>query len=213
VLLKPEFMKLILPLLILLSSQIAQSQTKPILNVDYMLRGHLYAKSSLKDTEAPGGFGGSDNAPRKFGKAHNFSRGQLSIVVDTTEIVTFTNQYSGYRLYIVNGLKSTVEFNAADSRLSAFAEAYVDGKWQPIEYLPSSWCGNSYHQLYLQSGEYWEFAVPRFDGDKLTKIRYNLKLADGNSIYSNSYSAMINDGQLTEKQSHTPIGIMDSYND
>jgi hypothetical protein len=205
-------MKLTLPLLLLLSGIAANSQAQ-ILNVDYMLRGHLYAKSSIKDSEAPGGFGSSSNVAKKISKDKQFPKEMLSLLVDTGEIVPYGKDYTGYKLYIANRLNDNVKLNAADCRLTAIAEASINGTWQHIEYLPSSWCGNSYHQVYLKSGELWEFVVPRLDGKIPTKIRYKLRLDDGSYIYSNAFSARINEGQLTNKHGHSPTGIMDSYTD
>jgi hypothetical protein len=46
--------------------------------------------------------------------------------------------------------------------------------WRDIEYIPSSWSGNSYHQVFLGKNEYWEFEAPLYDGAMKTKLRLKL---------------------------------------
>lgn len=93
------------------------------------------------------------------------------------------------------------------------AEVFYKGEWLPIEYLPSSGCGNSYHNVYLEENEYWVFKIPKFKGRIKTKLRYRLKIGKGEFIYSNEIPTSINKKQLTEKEGHKPSGIMDPYND
>ena len=183
------------------------------LNIRHMPEGYIYAASGIEDTISPGGFGRSDNYPEKTGK-HDFKdKKDLFLEIDTSQIVTFAGRFNGYRLYIGNKSDSLVRLNASDSRLYAVAEAYYEGRWQPIEYLPSSWCGNSYHYVYLRQNEYWKFTVPRFTGEIAVKLRYRLDTGYGQSVYSNEIPARINPGQLTRKEDREPSGIMDPYGD
>jgi len=91
-------------------------------------------------------------------------------------------------------------------------EAWVNHKWQAIEYLPQSWCGNSYHHVYIQPKQYWEFDAPAYTGSIKTKLRFKL-MNGASTLYSNEISAGINRGQLKEKEGHTPKDLMDPYND
>lgn len=184
-----------------------------VLNVNYMLRGHIYVKSSTEDPKAFGGFGGSDNAAKKISETSGLEQAGLFLLVDTTQAVPFAKEYKGYKLFIVNRSKTTKQFHASDSRLKAVAQAYIDHKWQAIEYLPSSWCGNSFHRVFLQANEYWELSVPLFEGEIATKVRYQLEKEDGTFSYSNAFSCSVNRAQLTEKQGYAPNGMMDPYND
>lgn len=205
--------KFVITSLTVLSTIIMYGQAKKDVNVKFMLRGHIYAHSSIIDTTALGGFALSENIPKKIVDIQSFKEHKIILKIDTTKIVPFANEFNGYNFFIANNTKETLKLNASDSRLYAIAEAFVDNTWQPIEYLPSSWCGNSYHIVYLNPGEYWEFQVPKFDGKIDTKIRYRLELENGQYIYSNEIVAKINKQQLNNKKGYNPNGIMDPYND
>ena len=199
--------------IILLLCSVTFGQKKQDLNIDFMLRGHFYAKSSIIDTTALGGFGGSDNLPKKINENFTFTTDELLLKIDTTQTTTINDKYNGYKLYIANKTDTIVQLEASDSRLNVIAEVFYKGDWKPIEYLPSSWCGNSYHYVYLKQNEYWEFDIPKFTGKIKTKLRYKLILGKDNYLYSNEILTSINMGQLKNKQGYKPTGIMDPYND
>ncbi|MDB5256762.1 MAG: hypothetical protein JWM14_1457 [Chitinophagaceae bacterium] len=188
-------------------------QTKKDLNIDFMLRGYIYAQSSIEDTLAAGGFSDSDNLAKKVSDRFDFSETGFFLKIDTNKTVLINDKYNGYKLFIVNKSDSLIRLEGSDSRLSVIAEVFVKGEWKPIEYLPSSWCGNSYHSVYLKQNEYWEFDVPKFSGKIKTKLRYRLLLDNGKFIYSNEVPTSINKGQLKSKEGHSPNGVMDPYND
>jgi hypothetical protein len=188
-------------------------QKKQDLNIDFMLRGHLYAKSSIIDTTAYGGFGVSDNFPKKISENLALGTSGILLKIDTTQIITIKEKYNGYKLYIANKSDTVVRLDASDSRLSVIAEVFYKGEWKPIEYLPSSWCGNSYHDVYLKKNELWEFDIPKFSGKIKTKLRYKLILEKDKYLYSNEIPTSINKGQLEKEEGHKPNGIMDPYND
>jgi hypothetical protein len=189
------------------------AQTRKDVRVNFMLRGYIYAQSSIIDTLAFGGFAESDNYPKKLNPDSNPVGNGLIHKVDTSKIVAFGGEYNGYNFYIINRSDTITCLRASDSRLYVIAEAFIDKKWQPIEYLPSSWCGNSYHNVYLRPNEYWQFSVPKYDGRIATRIRYRLALHNNTFVYSNEFFGRINKKQLTDKQGHNPNGIMDPYND
>lgn len=184
------------------------------LDIDYMLRGYCYASSSIIDSLAAGGFGESKNKARQIDGNFQYDESNvLKILIDTTQTTLFGERYNGYKLLILNYTDSISGFLASDSRLPLIAEAYVEGQWEPIEYLPSSWCGNSYHMVYLLPNEYWEFSIPKYGGSNKVQIRYKLEISNNHWIYSNPITSMINKQQLSEKQGHDPNGIMDPYLD
>ena len=201
-------------LLLLLLSQLAWGQAKKDLSINYMLRGYFYASSSIADTAAAGGFGGSSNQARLIDATIPFVSSGLQLFIDTTRQTTFAQEYKGHTVYLINATDSLVSLSAMDSRLSIQAEVLIDNHWKPIEYLASSWCGNSYHTLYLPAGEYWTFKAPVYTGKLKTKLRYKLmpKRRDGSALYSNQITAFINEGQLTQQQGHQATSIMDPYN-
>ncbi|MDZ4756663.1 MAG: hypothetical protein SGJ10_00810 [Bacteroidota bacterium] len=183
------------------------------LNIDYMLRGNKYVASCIKDSNALGGFAHSENTPKILNDSNNFIEKGFFLKIDTTSIITISKKYNGYNFYIVNKSDSTIKLNASDSRISVVLEAYVDKKWQEIEYLPSSWWGNSRHKVFIRSNECWKFSIPKFTGQIKTTIRYKLIIGLDQYIYSNAIVSSINRKQLTERQGYQSQGIMDPYED
>jgi hypothetical protein len=203
----------ILTFAFLIFSLTSFGQTKKDLNIDYKLRGQIYAKSSIEDTTAAGGFGSSNNFAKQINDSLTFSETGIFLKIDTTKIISIADKFNAYNLYLGNKTDTTLKLEASDSRLSIVAEAFYKNEWKAIEYLPSSWCGNSYHNVYLKSNQFWTFIIPKFTGKIKTKIRYRLSISKGHYIYSNEINTSINKGQLTEKQGHKSQGLMDPYID
>ncbi|HEY9045949.1 MAG TPA: WG repeat-containing protein [Ohtaekwangia sp.] len=190
-------------------------------NIDFMNRGYFCAFSKRHKNDL-GGFGGSDNSPKKVAKGNHFPESGLHVIVRPDEKRPI-GSYPGIAVYIVNATKKSVLFDAQDSRLYMLVQARdTNGEWRDIEYLPSSWCGNSYHTLTLDAHNYWEFTTPVYEGDIKTRLRIALTYIDRPkkrgeqntvTIYSNEYEGSINPGQFWRKESYYPHGIMDPYND
>lgn len=188
-----------------------------------MLRGYCYAGSSIDDADAPGGFGPSSNMPRKImsdmGSEIGIDGGGLLLIAEPGVPMTFAGEYRGMRLRLINLSDTTAAFDASDSRLAIVQQALdAKGRWRPVEYLPSSWCGNSYHRLFLASKEYWMFAAPRYTGTMRTRLRFALMKdvnGKGNGVLfvSNEFEGSINPEQFAEKQGHTPENIMNPYDE
>ncbi len=193
------------------------------LNIDFMNRGYFYAYS-MPNKKDIGGFGRSNNYPEKISKPNNFQSKTLSVVV-RPEVTNNTHEsYNAIKVHIVNATRDKIEFNAQDSRLYMTVQALNSkGEWKDIEYLPSSWCGNSYHTLTLEPKHFWTFLTPIYEGDFKTKLRIKLQYIDPsgkpdkngekkeNTIYSNEYEGSINPGQFWRKRDYYPSGIMDPY--
>lgn len=214
---------LLLALLILSFNVLAfgqkQKPSAPLedLNIDFMLRGYFYAGSQIKDENALGGFGGSDNFPKSFKSDISAPKGKISLIALPNEETVFGEKYKGIKLLLVNATNKKADFSASDSRLYIVQEALdTDGKWKPVEYLPSSWCGNSYHMVFLDANQYWEFSAARFTGEIKTKLRFRLDQHNSEQtktpIYSNEFDGSINKKQFTEQKPYNPSGIMDPYN-
>lgn len=195
------------------------------LNIDFMNRGYFYAYSKPNKKDI-GGFGSSTNFPKKKSKTNNFPTKTLSVVVRNEMTDTFFNNCNGISVFIANTSKDKIDFNAQDSRLYMKVQALNSkGEWKDIEYLPSSWCGNSYHTLTLEPNHFWTFLTPIYEGDFKTKLRIELKYIDPAdksenrwekkeiTIYSNEYEGSINPGQFWRKNDYYPGSIMDPYND
>lgn len=192
---------------------------KPLedLNIEFMLRGYFYAGSTIKDKNALGGFGKSENLPKAIDPSMSVALGAVSLVALPEEETVFAEKHKGIKVLLVNATNNQVGFPASDSRLSILQEALDrDGKWKPIEYLPSSWCGNSYHTVFLDANEYWEFAAARVTGEFKTKLRFRLDMRKSKTpqapIYSNEFDGSVNTKQFAVQQGHKPTSIMDPYN-
>lgn len=176
----------------------------------FMLRGYCHAGNAKDDPKAIGGYGGSDNLPKPLKSAAASPELYLQIM-DTPDVV-FAEKYTGLHVRLVNGGKKTAVISASDSRISLVQEAQdADGTWKEIEYLPSSWCGNSYHHVYLEPKNYWEFTAPKYTGPRKTKLRFKLTLSPNQFLYSPAYEGGIHPEQFVEKQGHKPTNIMDPY--
>ena len=187
------------------------------LNVDFMMRGYFCAGSKIEDKQAFGGFGTSENFPKAIDPKMSVTRNEISLIAMPDEAAVFAQKYKGMKVVLVNATNGIVGFPASDSRLYIVQEALDQrGAWKPIEYIPSSWCGNSYHTVFLGPSEYWEFAAARYTGKFKTRLRFRL---DGQmsgtekiTIYSNEFVGGVNAGQFTTQQGHNPTSIMDPYN-
>jgi hypothetical protein len=192
-----------------------------LLNIDFMNRGYFYAYSTPKHTEAndSGGWAVSSNRPHKITESR-FPDKLLALIIDTALIDTFAKRYTGYKIFISNTTGDTIQFDAQDSRLYMNLQAQNKrGEWKDIEYLPSSWCGNSYHTLQLETNAYWQFTIPAYHGELQTKVRAKLTCIDQanpkkkKEVYSNVINGGINPGQFWNKIPYNPINIMDPYFD
>ncbi|VXB67309.1 conserved hypothetical protein [Chryseobacterium sp. 8AT] len=150
--------------------------------------------------------------PKKYVDSLNSSEVGLILKIDINKSTSFENKYNGYKLYLINKTNNTVGLDASDSRLDIVGEVFYKGKWQAIEYLPSSTCGNSYHTVFLKQNEFWEFDIPKFNGKINTKLRYKLTM-DKSNLYSNEIPTLINKNQMLKIKKYNQNGLMDPYNE
>lgn len=184
------------------------------LNVKFKLRGYFYAGTSQMDSTALGGFYEDLNSPQKLtSEITKYSKLKgLEIVVNTDLTAEFEKGISGFKVFLINKSDSIIELAAQDSRLYLKRQVFYKNEWKDIEYLPSSWCGNSYHSVYIKPNEYWDFTAPCLKGKVDAKFRFELNINDNLTIYSNEFEGSFNKRQLIKEQGHKPIGIMDPYN-
>lgn len=187
-------------------------------DVDFMMRGYFYASSKGPSAlNGYGGWGGSRNAAGSFSPA--LGRTGVEILVDTTSTVPLDSLYRGRAVVVRNNGPDTVFFPAQDSRLNMWTQALLTDSFADIEYLPSSWCGNSYHTLFLAPGQEWRFTMPEYAGRKPARLRLVLECGEAFSdaprqrILSHTFPGGVNKGQFSQKQGHRPNGLMDPYND
>lgn len=186
-------MKSLLPLVFLcLCLEVCTADDLKSADVKKMLPGFCFAGSRV-DEDAPGGFGPSDNNPQKIDKKLG-APGVVSLVAVPEVVVPF-GSYRGFSLFLINRTGGEVAFEAADSRLPITREALdPKGRWRPIEFLPSSWCGNSFHRVFLPKNEAWVFTVPEYTGSRETRMRFALETKP--PIYSNEFAGKINPSQF-----------------
>jgi hypothetical protein len=164
-------------------------------SAEHMNRGYCHAGSSLDDPNAIGGYGKPQNAPRKVGSRSN-GRG-LYILAQPTVVSPYAGS-SGMRVTLVNQTDDLLAFAACDSRLAIVQEAQAaNGIWKPVDELPKTHCGNSYHRVFLPPNRFWAFPAPRYAGTIPTKLRFSMQLADGSRLHSNVFDGSINQGQFT----------------
>jgi HEAT repeat protein len=158
------------------------------------------AASRIKDDKAPGGFGGCDNYPLELGQRTWGANGAVALIAFPDEPAT-SSKHKGFTLRLVNRTGKTVPFEACDSCLYIVQEALDEtGHWREIEEPPCAICGNSFHRVFLESGQFWEFAARRYDGSVKTKLRFRLD-SDGEQseaapVYSNEFTGRVAKGQL-----------------
>jgi hypothetical protein len=162
------------------------------LDIKFKARGYFYA-----GTATPGVLGRS---------------GQVALIALPEEHADFEH-YPGFKVMLVNGTKTRVSFETQDLRLNIVREARdAAGRWRPIDYLPNSWCGNSYFTADLPPGRHWTFVAPLFQGSFRTQMRFVLD-QPGLHLVSNEFSGTINLEQFDKKQGHSPVSIMDPYDE
>ena len=190
------------PALIAGSFEAHAGQTPQPLAVSQMLEGYFRAKSPIRDEKAWGGFSPSNNLPTRLDR--DAPTGTISLIALPEESARFDPQSDlfdpgtlGFRVILANTTGETVVFHASDSRLRIVREALdADGTWKAIEYLPSSFCGNSYHRVFLPPGHYWSFAAPVYAGSLATEMRFVLYLGS-DQIYSNQFPGFVNPEQFS----------------
>jgi hypothetical protein len=197
----------------------SQHATSEPVNINFKNRSYFYAASPpLESTSGFGGWAESVNMYQALAFPSPYETGKLTVHVDANQQVIFAEKYRGYTLYVVNTVTDTLFFDAQDSRLDMKLQAQDSkGEWKDIEYIPSSWCGNSYHTLYLPSSYYWRFSIPVYEGKIKTQIRAALawkssRDAEQQWVYSNEFAGSINAGQFSKMPKYTPGGLMDPYN-
>jgi hypothetical protein len=191
------------------------------LDIDFMNRGYFSAYSKPNKNDL-GGYGTSRNIPKQITN-EKFPNKQLSLIVHVDSKDTIFSNFNAYNVTLSNLTNKEINFSAQDSRLYMKVQAKdEDGIWKDIEYLPNSWCGNSYHTLTLERNNYWSFKTPVYSGGFKTKFRIELMFTDRNKnekeekemiIYSNEYDGSINPGQFWNRLEYYPSGIMDPYNE
>jgi hypothetical protein len=191
----------------------------PKLDTDVMIRGYYYAYSSGKDRS--NGWSVSPNSAMKADSGGRAKQGTSGILINKLKSKPFQKAFQGFEVVLYNFTDKEMSFNASDSRLYMKIQAKKqNGEWKDIEYLPSSWCGNSYHVIQLKPGEFWSFTAPVYYGSIKTMLRIELAEVNpdsinkkGSTIYSEEFEGTINPAQFWNKEGHQPHNLIDPYGD
>lgn len=200
------------------------------LNIDFMNRGYFYAGYNHT------GHGNDPSAAENeyVTMLNSFPGAALSVVVDQDLRAQRNKSLKGIAVFVANTTGDTIRFNAQDGRLYMKTQALdPKGVWRDIEYLPSSWCGNSYHHVDLPANQYWTFVAPVYEGSFHTRLRIELTYIDPRQkiepgvlrreasinrdyqlvVYSKEFDGSINPAQFWRKPDYAPSSIMDPYNE
>jgi hypothetical protein len=160
------------------------------------MRPGSYAVGSAESSG--NGFFRSDNMPKEAA-AKDLPKGKhVALVAHAEQVVRYGQHSRGIRMVLVNGTDEAVRLPACDSEIRVIQEARdASGNWRPIESVPESFCGNSYHVVTLKPGHLWELAAPKYAGALKTKLRFVLKGKE--MIYSNEFDGSIDPGQFERK--------------
>jgi len=155
-----------------------------------------YRVGSRYDEHALGGFARSKNNPLPIGDRAFGKEGRVTVEAVPQEVIPYRQEYQGMVLRIVNQTDGEAAFPAMDSKLKMKLEARSDaGQWLPLEFESFSFCGNSFHRVFLPARHYWQLVVPRYSGSFRTQLRFSLQSAN-EPIYSNEFSGSIDPGQF-----------------
>jgi hypothetical protein len=172
------------------------------------------AGSKIPDKRAPGGNYESDNFPRDLDGQDWGTAGEVSLVAFPDESVPYANR-RGFAVRLINRTDEVVGFTACDSCLHLAQEALDrNGNWRPIELPNMPICYRSFHRVFLDKNQYWEFPARRYSGTFKTKLRFRLEQGTvhrrengeretvvfpelgGRTIYSNEFDGRINVSQF-----------------
>jgi len=125
--------------------------------------------------------------------------GKLSLIALPEEPLGFEGR-KGFRVILANRTRANGDFEGQDMRINVVREALDPaGRWRAVEDLRDSFCGNSYHRLYLPPGRYWSFAAPVYRGAFPTRMRFVLE-QEGLRLVSNEFAGAVNLEQFTVKR-------------
>jgi hypothetical protein len=170
---------LLLALLLWLCTE-AGAQSKPYSDPRYLMQARYHA-GSLPHPKTPNSHITFANFPTTI-QSNRLLNGRLGASISATK--------EGLRIIVANGSDKDIWLPATNGSLSAFLEAKVGDKWQPIEFRQRIDCGASNHKVLLPNREQWSFERPLPKGDFKTLVRFCLR--EGvRKIWSNELSLSI----------------------
>jgi hypothetical protein len=195
------------------------------LDIDYKSSASYVAYSFpiLDDEEAKGneeeGYNGWSRSSNMYQKI-NFQtiENKLEIKIQSNQLDTSNHYVASYQVYLSNTTQDTAWFSAQDSRIYMTLQAKNQkGKWVTIEDYQNSWCGNSYHTLFLPPNSFWNFSTPIFKGSLKTPFRLALEVKKDKEsrknkiLYSNIFVGSINPAQFWRINRNYSDNLMNPY--
>lgn len=178
-------------------------ETKIPLNQNYMQYGYCYGIDK-PDKGMSGTSEIYDNLPVNFPPYYLPESKGLELRAFPNEKSIFKKSYKGFKLILANTSDKNITLSTSDSRFPIVMQGKTEnGEWKNIEFLPRSWCGNSYGTKILKPQKAWVFTAPIYKGN--TKVKLRFKMED---IISNEFNGEINMGQFTNKKRN----VNDEYN-
>lgn len=176
------------------------------LDINEAIPGYFYAGSNLGDSTYSNGFYESPNYPKPLAAINQDVEGadSLRLIALPDSVATFRAGISGFKVFLINQTDRSISIDAEDSRLDIIRQVYYKGQWRNIEYLPHSWCGNSYHKMILDAGKFWDFTAPCIVGKIPAKSRFVLLRYQQTPLISNTFNGSFNRGQIAKKGKTNP---------
>lgn len=168
------------------------SQALEPASFDFMGLACCFGANEKEDPESFGGYGRGGNFPRGMEASESAGREGVYIKVIGQSKTPFADRFKGLEIHLVNNGRERLVLPASDSRIHLFQEALdASGQWKAVEFFPSSWCGNSYHNVYLEPGYYFSFVVPKYSGPMKTKLRFKLESSSASPVVSEEFEGGI----------------------
>jgi hypothetical protein len=179
-----------------------KSELRP-LNVKTVVQSLYEVGNRNPDPQQRRDYRSSQNLPQTLTEKQAIGEpGKLSLVVETEERMV-DQGFEGFRLRIVNRSAARVTLPAIDSCLYLVQEARNEkGEWLALQRTTPATgprdCAVGSHRVFLEPGEYWNVAAPRFEGTFRTKLRFRLNTTRdrGSFVYSGEFDGSVNQEQL-----------------
>lgn len=200
------------------SSEVSNGM-KP-LNIDSRMEATVRVGSPrLHPVQGLGGWSSSENHFEPYTSTN--LRSGIHVIVSSPEASEEFPSSISREVQFINLEGDTLIASAQDSRLNTLIEAKnADGEWVPIQIYRGSWCGNSYHEVYLPTGNAWNWRIPEFEGGFETELRvaiYGVMTWDNGehsepfTLYSEPYPGSINPAQFWRENMYSQRGLMHPY--
>lgn len=135
-------------------------------------------------------------------KAKGKYTSQLIVFVDSNNYIPFNSPWISSEknlhrpVYIINKSNEKQYLHNKDQYLVAIQEALdSNGNWHAVELLNLGFCGNGYGYVPIQPNEFVFSAVPVYEGNFTTKLRYRVESKD-TVLLSNTYTGRMNYDQF-----------------